>query len=249
VPATDVVDSAARVFYRLNSWVVEALAVGMIAISAFYVMRIRTVSDIGLFGPLLLVVAAIAALFVLVVLPLLVFLLGDRYSPFAWLYAQVSPVLLAFFSGDSYFALGALFRVSKENFGLSRAVAAPTLTLSAVFAKSGSALVVAASFITVLRSYTALEITGGQVLLIMLLSFSVSLLLGTVPGATVLVGLSVLARVFGQGIDEIYLILLPALPILSGIAALTDTMTAAFVSFMTAHWERKRRIVDVLDFV
>ena len=147
------------------------------------------------------------------------------------------------------FALGALTRSVKENLGVSRAVAAPTVTLSAIFAKSGSAFVVAASFLTVLRSYTALEITIGQVLLVILLSFSVSFLLGAVPGATVLVGLSVLARVFGQGIDEIYLILLPALPILTGIAVLTDTVTAAFITFMIGHWERKRRIVDVLDFI
>ena len=249
VPATDVVDSSARIFYRLNSWMVEALAVGMIAVAAYYVMRLRSVSDLQLFVPLVLVVSAIAGFFVLIVFPLIAFFLSDRYSPFAWLYALVNPAIIGFFAGDSYFALGALIRVSKENYGVSRAVAAPTLTLSTIFAKSGSALVVAASFLTVLRSYTALEITVPQVLLVMLLSFSVSFLLGAVPGATVLVGLSVLAQVFGQGIDEIYLILLPALPILTGIAVLTDTVTAAFVSFIVAQWERKRRIVDVLDFI
>lgn len=248
-PASDVVDALARTFYRLNSWVVEALSVGMIGVAAYFVMRLRTANDLQLFTPLILVVAAIAGLFVLIVMPLVVFLLGDRYNPFAWLYAQVSPALLAFFSGDSYFALGALIRVSKENYGVSRAVAAPSLTLATVFSKSGSALVTAAAFITVLRSYTALEITPAQVLLVMALSFSVSFLLGSVPGATVLVGLSVLSRVFGNGIEEIYLILLPALPILTGIAAVTDTVTAGFVSFMVAQWERKRRIVDVLDFV
>jgi len=249
VPATDVVDSSARIFYRLNSWVVEALAIGMIAVAAYYVMRLRSVSDLQLFVPLVFVVSAIAGFFVLIVLPLLAFFLSDRYNPFAWLYALINPVIIAFFSGDSYFALGALIRVSKENYGVSRAVAAPVLTFSTIFAKSGSALVVAASFLTVLRSYTALEITVPQVLLVMLLSFAVSFLLGAVPGSAVLVGLSVLARVFGQGIDEIYLILLPALPILTGIAVLTDTVTAAFISFIVAQWERKRRIVDVLDFV
>ncbi|MBU8914023.1 MAG: dicarboxylate/amino acid:cation symporter [Spirochaetales bacterium] len=249
VPATDVVDSSARIFYRLNSWMVEALAVGMIAVAAYYVMRLRSVSDLQLFVPLVLVVSAIAAFFVLIALPLIAFFLSDRYSPFAWLYALVNPAIIGFFAGDSYFALGALIRVSKENYGVSRAVAAPTLTLSTIFAKSGSALVIAASFLTVLRSYTALGITVPQVLLVMLLSFSVSFLLGAVPGATVLVGLSVLAQVFGQGIDEIYLLLLPALPILTGIAVLTDTVTAAFVSFIVAQWERKRRIVDALDFI
>lgn len=249
VPATDVIDSSARIFYRLNSWVVEALAVGMIAVAAYYVMRLRSVSDLQLFMPLVLVVSAIAGFLVLIVLPLIAYLLCDRYNPFAWVYALINPAIIAFFAGDSYFALGALIRVSKENYGVSRSVAAPTLTLATIFAKSGSALVVAASFLTVLRSYTALEITVPQVLLVMLLSFSVSFLLGAVPAATVLVGLSVLARVFGQGIDEIYLILLPALPILTGIAVITDTITAAFVSFMVAQWERKRRIVDVLDFI
>jgi len=249
VPATDVADSLARVFYRLNAWIVEALAVGMVAIAAYYVMRLRSVSDLQLFVPLVLVVSVIAGVFVLIVMPLVVFLVGDRYNPLEWLYALVNPALVAFFSGDSYFALGALFRVAKENLGVSRAVAAPTLTLSAIFAKSGSALVVAASFLTVLRSYTALEITVPQVLLVMVLSFAVSFLLGAVPGATVLVGLSVLARVFGRGIDEIYLILLPALPILTGLAVLVDTMTAAFVTFLVAQWERKRRIVDALDFI
>jgi Na+/H+-dicarboxylate symporter len=249
MPFTDVADAAARVFYRFTSWIVEALAVAMIAVGAYFVMQLRSVSDLGLFVPLILVTAAISAFFVLIVIPLLVFFLGDRYNPFAWLYGLVNPALLAFFSGDSYFALGALTRITKENFGVSRSVAAPTLTLSTIFAKSGSALVVAASFLTVLRSYTALEISVPQVLLVMLLSFAVSFLLGSVPGATVLVGVSVLARVFGQGIEEIYLILLPALPILTGIAVLTDTVVAAFVAFLTAQLERKRRIVDVLDFV
>jgi Na+/H+-dicarboxylate symporter len=249
VPLADVADSAARVFYRLNSWIVEALAVGVVAVVAFFVMSLRTVSDLQLFAPLLLVVGAISALFVVIVLPGTIFLLCDRYNPFAWLYGVVNPSIIAFFSGNSYFALGALLRVCKENYGISRSVSAPVTTLSAVFGKAGSAMVTAASFLTVLRSYTALGITGGQVIVVMLLSFAVSFVLGAVPGATVLVGLSVLARVFGQGIDEIYLILLPALPILTGIAVLTDTVAAAFVSFLIGHRERKRRIVDTLDFV
>jgi len=249
VPLTDTLDSATRVFYRLNSWLSEALAIGMISVSAIFIMRLRAVNDLGLFAPLLLVVSAIAAFLVFVVFPGAVYLLCDRYNPFAWLYGLVSPGITAFFAGDSYFALGPLVRISKENYGISRSVSSTALALSTVFGKAGSAMVVAASFLTVLRSYTALGITGGQVLVVIGLSFAVSFLLGSVPGSTVLVGLSVLASVFGNGIDEIYLILLPALPVLTGVAVFTDTATAAFVSFLIAHRERKRRIVDVLDFV
>lgn len=248
-PAVDLVDSLARLFYRLNSWVVEALSVGMIAVASFWVLRLRSVTDLNLFAPLIWVLVAVAAFFVLVVFPLVLFFWADRYNPFAWLYGMIVPALTGFFSGDSYFTLGSLTRIAKENYGISREVAAPTLSLTVLFAKAGSAMVIAASFITVFRSYTALEITFGQVLWVIVASFGVSFLLGRVPGATVIVGLSVLARGWGEGMEEIYLILLPALPILTGIAVLVDAMTAAAVSFLVAQWERKRRIVDPLDFV
>lgn len=248
-PAVEIVDSFARVFYRLNAWLLEAVSVGLIAVSAFWVLRLRTVSDLNLFAPLIWVVIGLAALFVLVAMPLVIFFWGDRYNPFSWLYAMVSPAVIAFFSGDSYFAYGALTRVAKENLGVSREAAAPVLSLSTLFGKSGSAMVIAAAFITVFRSYTALEITFGQVIWIIVASFTFSFLLGRVPGATVIVGLSMLAQSYGEGMEDIYLILLPALPILTGIAVVVDTMTAAAITFMVGQWERKRRIVDPLDFV
>ncbi|MFW6292933.1 MAG: dicarboxylate/amino acid:cation symporter [Spirochaetota bacterium] len=248
-PAVDLADSMTRIFYRLNSWIIEALSVGLIAISSYWVLQLRSVSDLGLFAPLIWVVVGVAALFVLVVFPLVVFFWGARYNPFSWLYAMVVPAVVAFFSGDSYFTLGPLTRIAKENFGVSREAASPTLSMATLFGKSGSAMVIAAAFITVFRSYTALEITFAQVLWIMVAAFLFSFLLGRVPGSTVIVGLSLLAQSYGEGMEDIYLILLPALPILTGIAVVVDTMTAAAITFMVGHWERKRRIVDPLDFV
>ena len=248
-PGVDLMDSLARVSYRLNAWFLEAVSVGLIAISAAWLMQLRTVSDLQLFAPLIWLLVGVTALFVVVGYPALAYFLGGRYGPFAWLYALVGPVLVAFFSGDSYFALGALTRVAKENYGISREASAPVLTLTTLFAKAGSAMVIAASFITVLRSYTALEIGFLQVVWIMGASFLISFLLGRVPGATVIVGLSVLSRAYGQGMSDIYLILLPVLPILTGIAVAIDTMSSALVALLVAVWERKRRIVDVLDFI
>ena len=248
-PAVDLADALTRLFYRLNAWILEALSVGLIAISAAWVLQVRTVSDLDLFAPLIWLTLGLAVVLALIAFPLVVFLWGARQNPFAWLYAMVGPVVIAFFSGDSYFTLSPLTRVAKENLGISREAAAPILTLATVFAKSGSAMVITAAFITVLRSYTALEITVGQVLWIIGSAFLFSFLLGRFPGATVLVGLSALARSYGEGMEDIYLILLPALPILTGIAVVVDTLTAAVITFMVATWQRKRRIVDPLDFI
>lgn len=249
LPAVDLGDALARIFYRLASWLLEAVSVGMIAVSAAWMLQLRSVSDLQLFGPLIWVVVSVAAFFVLVVYPAVVFLLGDRYSPFAWLYALVGPTVVAFFSGDSYFTYGALTRSAKENFGISREVGAPALSLGVLFSKAGSAMVIAAAFITVLRSYTALEIGFFQVLWIMGAVFVFSFLLGRAPGSTVIVGLSILSQAYGQGMDDIYLIIMPALPILTGVAVVVDTASNALAAFLVAIWERKRRIVDPYDFV
>ncbi len=248
-PAIDLIDSLARVFYRLNAWILEALSVGLIAISAAWLMRLRAVPDLQLFAPLIWVVTGLAAFFVLIVIPGLVYLMGDRQNPLNWLYAMVAPTFVAFMSGDSYFAFGTVTRVAKENLGVSREAAAPILSLTTLFAKSGSAMVVAATFITLLRSYTALEIGFGQVLWIIGGSFLISFVLGRAPGATVIVGISLLANAYGQGMEGIFLILLPALPILTGIAVVVDTMTSTAITFITALRLRKRRIVDPMDFV
>ncbi len=247
--AVDVSEALARTFYRLNAWMNEVVAVAMIGVTAYWVVQLRTVSDLGLFAPLIWTVTGIAVLVSLVGYSLVVFFAADRYQPFTWLYGLILPVVTAFFAGDSYFALGPLTRVAKENYGISREAAAPVLTLSTLFAKAGSAMVVAASFVTVFRSYTALEITFSQVLWIMLAAFAISFALGRTPGVTVIVGLSVLASWYGEGMQDIFLILLPALPVLTGIAVAMDTITSAAVTFLVASWERKRRIVDPLDFV
>jgi Na+/H+-dicarboxylate symporter len=248
-PAVDVMEALARTFYRVNAWLNEIVSFALIAIAAYWVVQLRVVTDLALFAPLIWVVIGIAVLLAVIGYPLVLFLWADRYNPFTWLYGLVPPVLAAFFSGDSYFAFGPLTRVAKENYGISREAAAPVLTLTTLFAKAGSAMVIAASFVTVFRSYTALEITFGQVLWIMLAAFAISFVLGRAPGMTVIVGLSVLAGWYGEGMQDIYLILLPALPILTGIAVAVDTMTAAAITFLTATLDRKRRIVDALDFV
>ena len=247
--AVDVSEALARTFYRLNAWLNEFVAVGMIGVAAYWIAQLRSVSELALFSPLIWTVAGIAALIALVGYTLLIFFSADRYQPHVWLYGLIIPVFTAFFSGDSYFAFGPLSRVAKENYGISREASAPVLTLSTLFGKAGSAMVVAASFVTVFRSYTALEITFGQVMWIMLMAFAVSFALGRTPGVTVIVGLSVLATWYGEGMQDIYLILLPALPLLTGIAVAMDTITAAAITFLTASWQRKRRIVDPLDFV
>lgn len=247
-PIADVCESGSTVFYRLNSLVVDILGIGLTVVVALWLIEVRGVDDLQLFMQLIWVIAGVGAFFVLIVYPVLLFLLAERYSPLAWLFGVMPAAIAAFFSGDGYFAMGTLTRVSKENHGVSRSIAGVTLPLGLLLARAGSAMVTAASFLMVLRSYTALEITGSQVVWLITAAAGISLLLGSSPGAAVLVGLSALAGSFGRGMEEIYLIVIPVLPIITGIAVVVDAATNSFITVLIAHSERHRRLVDPLDF-
>lgn len=242
-------DSASRVFYRLSAFVVEILGIGMIAVAAAMIFDIRAINDFQIFGSLVLTLAVSVGFIVLVVYPVIIYFLIDRDSALPWLYAMIAPLLTGLFSGDMYFSLPTLERVGKESLGVPRRAGSAIFPLAAVFGKAGSALVAAASFIVILRSYTALEITFVQVLWVMTSTFGVSVLLGAVPGSAALVALAMLSNLYGRGMEEVFLILWPAGPILVSLGVVLDVATAGFVAQVVASTEKIRRRIDQYDFI
>jgi Na+/H+-dicarboxylate symporter len=242
-------ESLAGVFYRVNALVTEVIGIGFIALSGLFILRIRTIPDFDIFAPLLLVLVIVTVIVVFGIYPLLLYLLGERRNPYTWLYTMIAPALAGFFSGDAYFSLGVLLRIGRENMGLPRLVRSPVFGLAAIFGRAGTAMVMSASFIVILQSYTALEITVSQVIWIMTSAFFTSLMLGSVPGTGVPVGLAMMAASYERGMEEIFLILQPTAPILIAIGVFLDIMTTGFIGYLIATTENVRTRIDPIDFV
>lgn len=248
-PLVSVFDAASRVFYRLNSFVIEVLSIGIIAVAASFVFDLRGISDFEIYSQLFTVLLFDTLLVVFVILPLILYFATDRENPFVWLFAMLPPVLKAVFSGDIFFTGPTLIRAGKENLGIQRKAGSAVFSLAMVLGRAGTAMVASASFILILRSYTALEITFLEVLWVMVASFGFSLLLGSVPGSGVLVALSLLSAAYGRGMGEVYLILRPVSVILISIGVFIDAIVASFVAYLVAFTERMQRRVHQLDFM
>ncbi len=246
---TSVLEGTNRVFYRVSSFIVEVLGIGMIAVTAYLLFQVRAINDIEIFGQLFLILAISVVVVVFLIYPLILYLLVNRENPYIWVYGMLSPALTAVASGDVYFSTPTLIRMARENLGMYRSVGSTVVSLAAVFGRAGTTLVTTASFLVILQSYTALEITFGQVVWVMMSTFGIGFLLGGSPATGVLVGLSMLAGAFGRGMEEVFLILLPALPILTSLAVFMDIMTAGFVLQLVGSSERLRRRVELMDFV
>lgn len=233
-PLVEIADSLSRVFYHMNSFITEFIFIGCIALAGSLVMNIRRITEIGLFVELFIVLGLFSLVVAFAVFPGILYLLGGKKAPFRWMQAQLAPALTAFLSGDVYFSLGLLLRHGKETLGIPRRAGVVTYPFAVLFGRGGSAMVTAISFIVILHSYSSLEIGLSQILWVVMVSFGISFLLGAVPGAGTLVGIGVISSLYGRGMEEGFLILRPIAPILVGLGAFLDVVSAAFVSTLVS---------------
>lgn len=244
-PVSLVADSANRILYRLNAAITEVLGVLLAVPAGMMIVHVRRVSDLALFAQFLLVVAS-AALFVgVVVYPLVIYALrGAGGQPLRWLHMMSAPALAALVSGDVYVSLATFARVEKENLGHPRRIGGSAAPVATLIGRAGSTLVSLAGFLLVVRSYTALEITFGDLVVLMIAAVFHSMLLSRYPASGVLTLLGWLAVRYGRGMEDAYFILLPVIPILERIGAWLDAMTTGFVTEMVARSTSAVRAVD-----
>lgn len=248
-PAVQLFDSLGRIFYHINSFVVEILPIGIIAISAYLLIGLRSATDLGLFSQLTLVLAIDVAVIVFGLFPVLLFYLGGRENPYRWLYATTAGAIAGFLSGDAYLSTAVALRHGKESLGIPRSVGATTYPLAVLFGRAGTAFVAAVSFVVILKSYSSLGISVFQALWVVGASFLVSFMLGSVPGMGAFVAVSLLCGMYGKGLEQGYLILKPVAPLLVGFGVLLDMIVAGLVSLLVARHVNVQQEIEMKDHI
>ncbi len=248
-PVTQLLDSLSRLFYHMNSFIIEFTSILCIVLAANLTVKTISTPEISLFTQMLVILLAISGVVILGLYPLILYFFGGKENPYKWLYAQIAPALTGFLSGDNYFSYSMLVKHGKENLGIPRKAGAVTFTAFTFFGKGGTALVTAASFIVIIKSYSSLGITIPQILWILLFSFLFSFITGPFPGTGVIVALAALCRLYGRGLEEGYLILKPVFHLLVSFGVLLDVVTASCVSFLAARHENMSKPVHPSDFV
>lgn len=248
-PAVQVFDSLSRIFYHINSFVIEVIGFGMIILTGYFTMQIRTTTEMDLFTQLITILIIDTVVVVFGLYPLFLFLFGGKQNPYRWLYGVFAPAITGFISRDSFFSLSMLTKHAKENLGIPRKIGSAGLPLFAIFGKAGTAMVTGATFLVILKSYSSLGIALEQVVWVMGFTFLISFTLSTVPGLGVFVALSVLCSQYGNGVEEGYLIIQPIAPLLVSFGVLIDVITSAFTVFLVAEHEQVREDVEIRDHI
>jgi Na+/H+-dicarboxylate symporter len=109
------------------------------------------------------------------------------------------------------------------------------MALFTTFCRCGSAMVAAAAFIVIIKSYSYLRISSIDLFLIGIRAFIISFLLARHPGEGAYIALAALCLSYGGGEYKAgYLILQPLAFYLIAIGTFIDVMLNAFGSYVLA---------------
>ncbi len=248
-PVISLFDSLSKVSYAVMSFFIDMFAIGLIAVSCTWFIQFKEVLVSGVFTPLILLLVVDVLFVIALIYPLIMRFVFKEMHPYKVMYAALSSIITAFFSGDTNLVLAINIRHAKESLGIKRRLNAVVLPVFSTFARGGSALVTAISFIIILRSYSSLGISFSDVLWIGFISFLLSFFLGSFPAGGTFVSLTVLCTLYGRGFDAGYLLLKPMAVILGSFAASVDAATAMVGSYLIASKMKMAEHRDLNKFI
>lgn len=234
-PVISLIDSLSRIFYHVASFFTEIIGFILIVLAAFWAVRFNAVLQAKVFKDLIIMLGVFSIILCFVILPLFLYLIKPKTNPWRVLYGYLGPALAAFFSGDVNFSIPILQRHTKENFGIRRRSSALSLPIFATFCRCGSAMVAAAAFIVIIKSYSYLRISTADLFIIGLHALAISFILARHPGEGAYIALAALCLSYGGGEYRAgYLILKPLAFYLIAIGTFIDVMLNAFGTYVLA---------------
>ena len=248
-PAFTLFDSLSRISYAVLSFFTDLIAIGIIAVSCMWALTFFETLASGTFTGLFLLLIADTVIIIAGLLPVLLRFLCRENHPYKVLFAGIAPIIGALFSGDVNFSLALNLRHAKDSLGIRRRIGAVSMPIFSVFARGGTAMVIAVSFIVVLRSYSSLGIFFSDILWLTGLSFGISFCLGSFPTGGAFAALTILCTVYGRGFEAGYLLLKPAAAVICAFAAAIDTAISLFATYYVASREKMVIAKDLKHYI
>ena len=236
-PTITLIDSLARISYAVLVFFVDMLAFGMVAVSAYWVIKFHEMLLTAVFADFAILLIIDLLIIALVIYPALLKIFCRDINPYRVLYASLAPMMAAFFSQDTHVALAVLLRHSNESLGVRRRISSVALPIFSIFGRAGSALVITVSFVVILKSYSinVFRITFNDIFWLVGYASLFSCLLGRFPAGGTYIALTSLCMLYGRGFESGYLILRPASFFIESVAAAINALTAITGTYIAAY--------------
>ena len=247
-PVYNLFDSFSRMFYKMNVLFTKILVFTLFSLSFTAVRHILSINDPGSYISVIRLIVPSVLIMVFAIQPLFYFLLSRR-NPYKEMKGLLPGIVASLFSGDYLVNYLVNMRVLKENGGMKRKINGLTLPFFTLFSRGGTALITTMAMLTILKSYSSLELTALQIIWVSCISILVSFLLFSQSYLSVYTSLIMACSLYGRGLEDGYVLILPVLPILIPAGALIDAVNAAYLTLLFDDDKEFRIPEDPEDFI
>jgi Na+/H+-dicarboxylate symporter len=232
-PVANLLDSASRIFYTINTFITEVFSVLLILVTADSLNSLSKSLGNGAFSSFAAVLLLSSTAAVLLISLVAYFALG-RKNPFPFIFAFLASSLAALASGNLRFAAGTMVREGAEDLGLRRRYSSVILPMGLVFGRAGTTFVSAMCSIFILSSYSPLAGSLGNMLLLLVVVPAATVVSGAeIPGGPIGV-LTLVCGIFGKGFENGYLVATPIALLLSIAATALDLLWVGISQILCA---------------
>jgi len=234
-PLLTMIDALSRIFYHIAFFFSEILGFILIVLSSYWAVCFHGILAAKVYKDLIVMLGVFSVVLCFGILPLFLYFLRPKVNPWHVLYGFLGPAIAAFFSGDINFTIPVLQSHLKEDFGIKRRSSALSTAIFSTFCRSGSAMVAAAAFIVIIKSYSYLKIAPLDIFAIGIRAFIISFMLARHPGDGAYIALAALCLGYGSGEYRAgYLILKPLAFYLVAVGTFIDVTLSAMGSYIAA---------------
>jgi aerobic C4-dicarboxylate transport protein len=234
-PLLTMIDALSRIFYHIAFFFSEILGFILIVLSSYWAVCFHGILQAKVYKDLIVMLGIFSVVLCFGILPLFLYFLKPKVNPWHVLYGFLGPAIAAFFSGDINFTIPVLQSHLKEDFGIKRRSSALSTAIFSTFCRSGSAMVAAAAFIVIIKSYSYLKIAPLDIFAIGLRALLISFMLARHPGDGAYIALAALCLGYGNGEYRAgYLILKPLAFYLVAVGTFIDVTLSALGSYIAA---------------
>ena len=249
-PVVTLFDSLNRIIYNINILIIEIMAPCMGFFSSYLFFSISSVSQITLYRQLFLILFITSVFVIFLVFPIVLYLVGFKEKPYKYLYGILGAAIAGSLSGDNYLANNVLIHHCHKNLGIPRPTGTVSISLFSMFGKPGTVIVSTICFLVMLKSYSSIGLGFLQILYISFLIFITSFAFSSAPGSGVLMLLTTVCSIYGNGMEDGYLMFGPIIPILLSFAVFIDVIATGLCTLIISHFNRDTRDnVNVRDFI
>lgn len=232
-PTYNLIDSLSRISFKINEYFLRILVLWITILSASYIIIVRDIKNIETFIPLSIMLLILTVIIIFIIYPIIFYYTSGKRTSFKYIIAQMPSLIIAAITGDQFFTGTIITSSHKRVYRVKREISGFNLPFLTLFSKSGTALVSIISFIVILKSYSSLEITPSQILWVGAMSFLISFCLPTKAVGSSIASIALLCSLYGYGgMEESFIILTPAFPIITAVSTVINTATITLVDLI-----------------